>query len=404
MTPVPGVATMISVVRRNSVVIALLPARYRVASAAAGRSAISREQEEERNAAPARELRLVAGEALDPRRALAERGQPESRALHSEHVLLDRPVLPDDAAAEPVELARARGEVVVDDPARARLVARAAGVVRGDHRMNHGEDQPTTRRKAVTAGREHGVEILDIVQRESGDHEIEAAHRRGEPLDRLAPRLARRPDERIPGGVDHPCRRVDPEVRAAAGVEQPAPDGRVAAAEVEHSQPAHVADRIQQRRLLHDEVRARRARMDGGAIALEQLVLVVKRSAHGAEDRSPQPAGTSKFACSPSSVWLVASWISTSTYSPGCARPAKFATLLWRVRPRKRLGSVRDAPSTSTSIVRPTKRCDRSRARRWTTSTRRCIRSTFSSCETGSSSSAASVPRRGEKMNVNAPS
>src|SRR5215204_4647140 len=340
MTPVPGVATMISVVRRNSVVMALLPARYRVASAAAGRSAISREQEEERNAAPARKLRLVAGEALDPRRALAERGQPESRALHSEHVLLDRPVLPDDAAAEPVALARARGEVVVDDPAR----------------------------------------------------------------DRLAPRLARRPDERIPGGVDHPCRRVDPEVRAAAGVEQPAPDGRVAAAEVEHSQPAHVADRIQQRRLLHDEVRGRRARMDRGAIALEQLVLVVKSSGHGAEDRSPQPAGTSRLACSPSNVWLVASWISTSTYSPGCARPAKFATLLWRVRPRRRLGSVRDAPSTSTSIVRPTNRCERSRARRWTTSTRRCIRSTFSSCETGSSSSAASVPRRGEKMNVNAPS
>src|SRR5215207_1669842 len=173
MTPVPGVATMTSVVRRNSVVMALLPARYRVATAAAGRSAGSREQEEERNAAPAGELRLVAGEALDPRRTLAERSQPESRALHCAHVLLDRPVPPDDAAAEPVELARARGEVV-DDPARARLVARAAGVVRGDHRMNHGEDQPTTRREAVTAGREHGVEILDIVQRESGDHEVEA--------------------------------------------------------------------------------------------------------------------------------------------------------------------------------------------------------------------------------------
>ena len=67
----------------------------------------------------------------------------------------------------------------------------------------------------------------------------------------------------------------------------------------------------------------------------------------------------------PCSVWLVAALISTSTSSPGAASPLKFTTLLWRVRPRRREASVREVPSTSTSSVRPTKRCARSRARRW---------------------------------------
>ena len=43
---------------------------------------------------------------------------------------------------------------------------------------------------------------------------------------------------------------------------------------------------------------------------------------------------------------------------------------------------MRDGPSTSTSSVRPTKRCARSCARRWTTSTRRSMRSTLTSCGT----------------------
>ena len=47
--------------------------------------------------------------------------------------------------------------------------------------------------------------------------------------------------------------------------------------------------------------------------------------------------------------------------SPGWARPAKLTTLLWRVRPRRRSGSVREGPSTSTSSVRPRKRSARSR-------------------------------------------
>ena len=89
---------------------------------------------------------------------------------------------------------------------------------------------------------------------------------------------------------------------------------------------------------------------------------------------------------------------------PAAARPSKLTALLWRERPRRRVGSVRDGPSTSTSSVRPTKRCARSRARRWTTSTSRSIRSTLTSCGTWSGSVAASVSRRGEKTNVKAPS
>src|SRR5262249_8483877 len=123
----------------------------------------------------------------------------------------------------------------------------------------------------------------------------------------------------------------------------------------------------------------------------------------GSEARSA--AGAGQQAPSPISVWLVADWISTGVSSPAAARPVKFTTLLWRVRPRWRSGSVREGPSTSTSSVRPTKRWARSRARRWTSSTRRRMRSTLTWWDPSPSPIApASVPRRGEKMNVKAPS
>ena len=82
----------------------------------------------------------------------------------------------------------------------------------------------------------------------------------------------------------------------------------------------------------------------------------------------------------PASVVEVAPVISTSTSSPGAAVPSKLTVLLWRVRPRSLVGSVRLGPSTRTSIVRPTKRCARSRARRWTSSTSRSIRSRLTGC------------------------
>ena len=59
------------------------------------------------------------------------------------------------------------------------------------------------------------------------------------------------------------------------------------------------------------------------------------------------------------------------------AVPSKLTVLLWGLRPRRREGSVRLGPSTRTSIVRPTNRCACSRARRWTNSTSRSIRSRF---------------------------
>ena len=84
--------------------------------------------------------------------------------------------------------------------------------------------------------------------------------------------------------------------------------------------------------------------------------------------------------------------------------PSKLTALLWRVRPRSLVSSVRLVPSTSTSIVRPTKRWARSAARRWTTSTSRSIRSTLTGCGSCPSIVAASVSRRGEKTKVKAPS
>ena len=93
----------------------------------------------------------------------------------------------------------------------------------------------------------------------------------------------------------------------------------------------------------------------------------------------------------------VAEAISTCANSPGLARPAKFTVLLCLMRPRSRAASVRDGPSTSTSIVRPTKRCARSVACRWTDSTSRSMRSRFTSCDTWPAGVAASAPRRGER-------
>ena len=54
---------------------------------------------------------------------------------------------------------------------------------------------------------------------------------------------------------------------------------------------------------------------------------------------------------SPVSVWLVAPVICTSTSSPGSPTPTKLTTLLWRERPRRREGSVREGPSIRTSSV-----------------------------------------------------
>ena len=134
----------------------------------------------------------------------------------------------------------------------------------------------------------------------------------------------------------------------------------------------------------------------------EELYVVVRGAARFVLDGAEHavPAG---------SVVLVAPVISTSTSSPGGggvppAPAPKLTVLLCRVRPRRRDGSVRDGPSTSTSSVRPTNRCARSVARRWTASTRRSMRSRLTACGSWSGRSAASVPRRGEKMKVNAES
>src|SRR3954465_7438868 len=48
--------------------------------------------------------------------------------------------------------------------------------------------------------------------------------------------------------------------------------------------------------------------------------------------------------------------MATGTISPGSARPVKLTTLPWPERPRRRAASVREAPSTSTSSGRATKR------------------------------------------------
>src|SRR5437868_725458 len=100
---------------------------------------------------------------------------------------------------------------------------------------------------------------------------------------------------------------------------------------------------------------------------------------------------------SPASVVLVADSTRTCTSSPGAAAPWKFTVLLCRTRPLSLSGSVRDSPSTSTSISRPTNRCARSVPRRWTASTSRSIRARLTPCGTWSGYPAARVPRPGEK-------
>ena len=100
----------------------------------------------------------------------------------------------------------------------------------------------------------------------------------------------------------------------------------------------------------------------------------------------------------------VAASIRTGTSSPGAAGPLKLTVVFRRVRPRSSAPSVRLGPSTSTSSMRPTRPALRAAAERWTTSIRRAIRSRLTSSGTWSGIAAASVPLRGEKTNVKAPS
>ena len=97
------------------------------------------EQEEHRDPPAARELGLVSCEALGRGAALAQRGQRQARVLQRGDVSLDRAVVPDHASAEPVQLARPAGEVVVDDPVRTQLLGARPRVVRGDDRVDDGE-------------------------------------------------------------------------------------------------------------------------------------------------------------------------------------------------------------------------------------------------------------------------
>src|SRR5439155_13594963 len=121
-----------------------------------------------------------------------------------------------------------------------------------------------------------------------------------------------------------------------------------------------------------------------------------------AGDENPHTAtGT---ACAPRRVVDVAPSIRTSTSSPAAATPVKFTVVFRRVRPRNSDGSVRLGPSTRTSSTRPMRSWLRSCATRWTTSTRRSIRTCFTSSASWSAITAASVPARGEYTNVNAPS
>src|SRR5205085_4616596 len=113
-----------------------------------------------------------------------------------------------------------------------------------------------------------------------------------------------------------------------------------------------------------------------------------------AGDENPHAAAAT--ACAPRSVVEVAASIRTSTSSPGSAVPVKFTVVFRRVRPRNTAGSVRLGPSTSTSSTRPTRASLHRCATRWTTSTRRSIRSRFTSSAIWSSIDAASVPARGE--------
>src|SRR5262249_59984465 len=76
-----------------------------------------------------------------------------------------------------------------------------------------------------------------------------------------------------------------------------------------------------------------------------------------AEDADDGQAATVLRAacCVPRSVVDVAASMRTSTSSPGAAAPAKLTVVFLRVRPRSSDGSVRLAPSASTSSTPPTR-------------------------------------------------
>ena len=101
----------------------------------------------------------------------------------------------------------------------------------------------------------------------------------------------------------------------------------------------------------------------------------------------------------------VAPVISTGTISPGRASPAKFTTLLWRVRPRSRLGSCARR-ALDEHLERAADEALRALARAALDDLDEALHALDLHLvrHEPSASSAASVPRRGEKMNVNAPS
>jgi hypothetical protein len=91
--------------------------------------------------------------------------------------------------------------------------------------------------------------VLDVVEHLGGHGKVKAARFEVELFESLVAHGSRA--EPAPRPVDHRCRSVDPGVAGAASVAERRPQPAVAAAEVEHRQPADVADRPPQRRQLH---------------------------------------------------------------------------------------------------------------------------------------------------------
>ena len=106
----------------------------------------------------------------------------------------------------------------------------------------------------------------------------------------------------------------------------------------------------------------------------------------------------------PASVVDVEPSMRTSTSAPACALPQKLTVVFRRVRPRRIDGSVRLGPSTSTSSTRPTRSAFRARGDPLNDLDESLDPLRLHLLGTWSGIDAASVPLRGLKTNVNAPS
>ena len=163
-------------------------------------------------------------------------------------------MVPGDLRTHPGADPRARVEVVVDGPGGARPCR--AIVVAGDYRVDDRHDEASSGCERSSTRGEDAVKVGDIVQRKPRSHQIHRMRFAREVLDISEIYPAGRAGQGPAGLLDHAAGTVDAAVAARSCGQQQPPECAVATTEVQNPQAGRVTHLGQDRRLLHDVVRA----------------------------------------------------------------------------------------------------------------------------------------------------